>query len=76
MCRTLQTSNKSHHKSFIQVPVRPFLEAGIKGNPSAMVTLTGESKVARVYKYNFSGRAPLLFGTTLAVHALVNLLNN
>ena len=35
-----------------------------EGNPSARVTLAGGSKIARVYKQNFTGRVTLPPGTT------------
>ena len=33
-----------------------------EGNPSARVTLAGGSKIARVYKQNFTGRVTLTLG--------------
>ena len=35
-----------------------------EGNPSARVDLAGGSKIARVYKQNFTGRVTLPHGTT------------
>ena len=35
-----------------------------EGSPSARVTLAGGSKIARVYKQNFTGRVTLPPGTT------------